>query len=54
MPDNSDALDLDEAYEDRCPCMDTLVNTDLIANVTTRGRKVQVGKGNEQGTFPEA
>ena len=54
IAEDSEALDLGDTYDDSRPYLDTFVNTDVIANVTTRSRKARVGKGGERVTLPEA
>ena len=44
IADGSDALDLDETYDDHRPYLGTIIDIDVIAIVKTRSRRAQSGQ----------
>ena len=54
IADDNGTLDLSDEYDDRRPYLDTVVETDAIANVTTCGRKEQKGNRDAREGLPEA
>ena len=52
--DDNGTLNLSNAYDDRRPYLDTVFETDAIANVTIRSRKAQVDNNDAREALPEA
>ena len=46
-------MDLSDTYDDRRPCLDTVVETETIANVTIRNHKAQIDNKDAREALPE-